>query len=165
MKLFPLILAAAVFASSVGGVMAEDNLFSDDLSLWTLKSSGEVSALSSLTTEEGKNALSVEITDIPESPTKVSDVRISQPFGDLNSDQTYQINFQAKADQPGKIVIFVYPENDQQRVLFRRDITVDSDWKDYTISFVAKEATSHCVLGFAGLGRTNNRYFFRPISE
>jgi len=165
MNPLPLILAAAVFAASIGASMAEDNLFTDDLSTWALKSSGEASTSSNVVTEEGKNALCVEISDIPESPAKVSDVRISQPFGDLNGDQTYQINFQAKADKTGKIVIFVYPENDQQRVLFRRDITVDLDWKDYTISFVSKETTSHCVLGFAGLGRADNRYFFRSIPE
>lgn len=165
MNPLPIILAAVVLATSASGLMAEENIFTNDLSSWTLKSLGEASASANTTTEEGKDALCVEVSGVPESPSKMPDVRISQPFGEISSGHTYQINFQAKADTAGKIVIFVYPDNDPQRVLFRRDITVDLDWKDYTISFEAKENTSHCVLGFSGLGRTNNRYFFRSIPE
>lgn len=160
-----ILLVIAALAACSPALTAADNLFTDDLSTWALKNPPSVSASAHVVSEEGEDALNVEIRGVEENSGVVADVRISQVFGDINAGQTYQINFRVKSEQPGKIVVFISPAHDSQKVLFRREVTVDPAWKDYKIIFPATETTSQCVLGFAGLGRTDNSYFFRPLTS
>lgn len=156
-------MTLAIATSSA--LWAQENLFSGDLSTWVLKNSPIVSTAANVVTEDGAEALCVEVSGLQESPGTTADVRISQVFGDINAGQTYQINFQVKSEQPGKIVIFISPDHDSQKVIFRKDLAVDPEWTDYKITFPSKETTSQCVLGFAGLGRSDNKFFFRPLVE
>ncbi|GAT31876.1 carbohydrate binding domain-containing protein [Terrimicrobium sacchariphilum] len=135
----------------------------DGSASWTTKSAPGASVSASVITEDGQNVLQVVVADVASESGASGDVRVYRSFGGVEADQSYTIRFQAKAEEPGKAIVFIHPQDAPQQVLLRKDITVNQDWSDFTIKFTVKNASSLCVLGFAGIGKSNNTFTFREI--
>lgn len=131
---------------------------------WKTKHAPGMNMSASVTTEDGQNALQVVVADVAADSSAPADARIYRTFGGVDAGQSYLIRLQAKAAQPGRVIVFIHPQDAPQQVLLRKDISVDQEWNDFTIKFTAKETTSNCVLGFAGLGQADNTFTFRAIT-
>lgn len=161
------LVTLALLAVALPSLSAEDlnnDWLTDGGASWKTKQAPGMTMSASVTTEDGQNALQVVVADVTPDSSSSADARIYRTFGGVDADQSYIIRFQAKAAQPGRVIVFIHPQDAPQQVLLRRDISLDTEWNDFTIKFTAKETTSSCVLGFAGLGQADNTFTFRAIT-
>lgn len=168
----PLMKFLALLAVGIAGLavplLAETELitndkFSDDGAAWALKVAASASAAMSVVSDDGEKALCIEVQDPPQDVEGTPDVRVHRLFGEIVLEKDYRITFKAKADQPAKIVAFIYPETEGSRVLWRVETPLDPEWKEFNFSFKGRDTADNCVLGFSNLGKMGNKYFFKDI--
>lgn len=141
--------------------------FADDGASWKLAVGRDVAAKMSVEKVDNEPALRVEVTvsgDATEAnPEEPVNVRVRRPFGEITSGATYRISFQAKAERDAGIVSFISSEKEGARVFWRTGVALDSDWKEFTFSFDARDTGSDCVFGFTRFANTSNKYWFKDI--
>ncbi len=162
--LLALLLLAAV-AARLGAQteLIPNDKFADDGASWSLKVPPEASASESIVDDGGEKALCIDVQESPQDQKTPPDIRVQRLFGEISSEKNYRISFQAKASEPGKIVSYIYPKNEGARVLWRTEIKLDSEWKDFTYTFKGRETADNCVFGFSGLGKATNKFWFKDV--
>lgn len=153
------IIAAASLAHAQTELIANDK-FSDGATSWALQSSPGATAVMDVEKEDDEAVLVVKVEKTSED---TDDVRIHRVFGDIEQGKNYRVTFKAKADTATTIVPFIYPEGMGSKVLWRVEIKLDDDWKDFSYTFVGRDTASNCVLGFSHLGKLTNKYSFKDI--
>src|SRR5690349_14965724 len=137
MKLLALIAAGtlglATQLPAETDLIANDG-FSDGGASWALKVAPDASASMSVVDEAGEKTLLVDVAEPPSDTQTPPDVRLHRLFGEITKDKEYKVSFKAKAAQPAKIVSFIYPETEGARVLWRVELPLESDWKDFNFS-------------------------------
>lgn len=139
--------------------------FSDDAASWKLSNDQKISGNMFVEKVDGEPALcvAIDLGGAAENPGQLFMARIQRLFGEISKDKNYRISFKAKAEKDAEIVAYVSPEKDGSRVLWRNQIQVGADWKDYTFTFAGRDSVPDCAFGFARLGGTTNKYWFRDI--
>lgn len=140
-----------------------DDKFADDGALWSLKTAAEATASQSVVEEGGEKSLCIEVQAPAGDLETPPDVRVQRLFGEMVAGKNYQVSFQARAAEPAKIISYVYPENQGARVLWRTEIALDSEWKEFSYTFEGRDTAENCVLGFSNLGRMGNKYFIKDV--
>lgn len=143
--------------------LISNDKFSDGGAAWSLKVPAETNASMSVLNDAGEQALCVDVPENPETGKAPPDVRIQRLFGEISAEKNYQVSFQAKAADPVKIVPYIYPENEGSRVLWRTEITLNSEWKEFAFTFKGRDTADNCVLGFSHLGKMANKYWFKDV--
>ena len=162
--LFAGLLMAALPASlPAQSELIPNDKFSDDGASWKLSSGPKISTNMSVEKVDGEPALCVAVDMAGEAEGSKESVlvRVQRLFGEINSGQNYRITFQAKAEKDVDIVAYVSPEKDGARVLWRNQVAVGADWKEYTFTFSGKDSAPDCAFGFARLGTISNKYWFK----
>lgn len=158
------VLALSVVLAEAQGELIPNDKFSDDGASWTLKTGPEASAGLSVVDDAGEKALRVEVATPSEGEGGPPDVRVQRFFGGIEKDSRYRVTFQARAEQPTKVVGYIYPENEGARVLWRAEAALEPEWKEFTLSFTGRDTADNCVLGFSQLGKMANTYFFKDVT-
>lgn len=140
-----------------------DDKFSDGGAAWILKVSADTNASMTVVDDSGEQALFVEVPESPEEGKTPPDVRFQRLFGEISAEKNYRVSFQAKAAEAVKIIPYIYPENEGARVLWRAEITLEPDWKEFSYTLKGRETADNCVLGFSHLGKMANKYWFKNI--
>jgi uncharacterized protein YggU (UPF0235/DUF167 family) len=138
--------------------------FADDGAAWSIKVSPDSSASLSVVADDGEKALCVDVQEPPQDKEAPPDVRIHRLFGEIGAEKDYKISFKAKADQPVKIIPFIYPENAGSRVLWRVETSLEPEWKEFNFTFKGRDTADNCVLGFSHLGKMANKYYFKDVT-
>lgn len=138
--------------------------FADEGATWSLKVAPDASASMSVVDEAGEKALCIEVQAPPQDKEMAPDVRVQRLFGEIIAGKNYHVAFKAKAAEPVKIIPYIYPEKEGARVLWRTEINLDADWKEFTYTFEGRDAADNCVLGFSHLGKTANTYWFKDVA-
>ncbi len=154
------VLAASTLLHAQNELIADDK-FSDGVSSWTLQAPPSATAVMDIEKDGDDNVLFVKVEKTSED---TDDVRFYRTFGEINQDQKYRVTFQAKADEATTIVPFIYPQGEGAKVLWRTEIKLEGDWKEYSFAFTGRETASNCVLGFSHLGKLTNKYSFKGIT-
>ncbi|CAN5340343.1 hypothetical protein BH09VER1_BH09VER1_27400 [soil metagenome] len=139
--------------------------FSDDGASWKLSNGPKITANMSVEKVDGEQALCVAVdmggeTDGAAEPVLV---RVQRLFGEVAAGKNYRVSFKAKAEKDVNIVAYVSPETDGARVLWRNEIAVGADWKEYSFTFTGRDSAPDGAFGFARLGAMTNRYWFKDI--
>jgi len=137
--------------------------FADDGSAWALKTAPDASASMSITEDGSDKVLFVDVAEPPQDKEQAPDVRLHRLFGEITTDKEYRISFKAKAEQPTKVISFIYPENEGSRVLWRVEVALDADWKEFNYTFKGRDTADNCVFGFSNLGKIANKYYFKDV--
>lgn len=153
------LLAAALPATAQTELIANDK-FGDGATSWTLQASRGATAVMDVEKEGDEPVLFVKVEVTEDSN---DDVRIHRVFGDIEQGKNYRLTYKAKASEATTIVPFIYPLETSNKVLFRTEIKLDDDWKEFSHTFAGRETASNCVLGFAQLGKKTNTYSFKDI--
>lgn len=154
--------AAAVSLPLLSAEEIDNDWLTDGGASWTTRHEPGMSMSATVANEEGQNTLQVVVSGVTAGST--GDARVYRMFGGVDAGQSYTIRFQAKAEQSGRVIVFIHPQDSPQQILLRKDVTLNPDWNDFTIKFATKESASNCVLGFAGLGQADNTFAFREIT-
>lgn len=134
--------------------------FADDGASWALTAGQGVDATMSIEKVDDEPALSVVVENTTE---QLVDVRLQRLFGDVSTDVGYRVTFKAKAQHDDGIVAFVSPVTEGARILWRTEIPLDVDWKEFAFTFKGNDTASGCALGFARLGKGTNKFWFKDI--
>ena len=166
MKLLPLLAVGvcvlAVQLHAQTELIANDKL-ADDGGAWALKAAADAAASMSVVEEDGEKVLRIEVQEPPQGKEIPPDVRVHRLFGEIGQGKNYELSFKAKAEQPAKIVAFIYPETEGARVLWRVENSVETEWKDFHFTFTGRDTADNCVLGFSNLGKMGNKYSFKDV--
>lgn len=156
---------ASLCLAPMRGVLAEDLIandhFADGGGSWSVKASKNGTANLSVTKEGSDSALCVEVEKTGDDAL---DVRILRPFDNIEAGKTYRLTFRAKCDQGAVIVPFVAAAGNTAKIIFRQQVNVDGDWKDFSFDFQAKDSETSCVLGFSHLGELTAKYYFADLA-
>lgn len=158
-----ILIMAVLSLSCLSAEQISNDWLEEGEAAWRTKHAPGLGVSASVITEEGKTVLQVAVAGVAAESGAPGDARAYRTFGGLEAGQDYTIRFQARAEEPGKVIVFIHPQDAPQQVLLRKDIMVNQDWGDFAIKFPVKQTASHCVLGFAGLGQSNNTFTFRDI--
>lgn len=157
--------AALALATTLAPAQTEliaNDRFADGGASWEIQQSpGMAAALSVGKDTDNEEALRIEVPQA--AGDEPGDIRIHKAFGSINADKEYHVTFQAKAGESVKLVAFVYPRNAGARVLWRQEIAVEPDWKEFTFTFKGRDTAEDCVLGFSRLEKAATRYDFKDI--
>ncbi len=108
----------------------------------------------------GVNAVSVRVTD-------TSDVDWSVQLGLITSvaaGHPYTIRFSAKAFPGAKLSISLTEQGGSWQVLYRNDIELSEEWRDYTYTFVSPASFSKAVFSFVGFAVHRGEYRIARVS-
>ncbi len=141
--------------------------FADDGASWTLSLAKEVAARMSVEKADNEPALCIDVEGSGEgseaSPDNIVNARVHRLFGEISAGTQYRISFKAKAEKDISIVSFVSPQKDGARVLWRMDVKLDPEWKEFAYNFTARDTANDCVFGFSRLGNIANKYWFKDV--
>ena len=137
--------------------------FADGGATWALKAAPDASATMSIAEDGADKVLFIEVSEPPQDKDPAPDVRLHRLFGEVTTDKEYKVSFKAKAEQPTKVISFIYPENEGSRVLWRVEVALDSDWKEFNYTFKGRDTADNCVFGFSNLGKAANKYYFKDV--
>lgn len=167
---FASLVATGLFCLSTqiraGEELIPNDRFADDGASWKVVAAKELNATMLVEKVGGEPALCVEVRSPDEdepSPDNIPVAFISRPCGEIDAGGSYHITFQAKAEKEIAIVSFIRPENEHSRILWRTDLKIDPEWREFNYSFTASDSASHCDFGFSRLGNTSNKYWFKDV--
>ena len=149
-----------------GNELIPNDKFADDGTSWKPNFAKGLDARISVEKVDGEPALCVEVSSDNESeptPENVPLARIERIFGEISTGTAYHINFKAKADKDASIVSFVSPDKEGARVLWRMDVKLDSEWREFTYNYTGSDTASNCVFGFSRLGNSTNKFWFKDV--
>jgi len=134
--------------------------FSDGGASWKLSTAADAVANMSIEEVDKEPTLLIDVENTSDKPV---DVRVQRLFGELTADKNYRVSFQAKAQEAVSIIPYIYPENQGARVLWRTEIRLEPDWKEFSFEFKGRDSSNDCVLGFSHLGKLTNKYWFKDV--
>lgn len=160
-----ILLSFVTAVAITAGLHAQNELitndkFSDGGAIWKLSHAIDATANMSVVENEKEQALLIDVENTTEKPF---DVRVQRLFGVIDAGKMYHVTFKAKAENAATIIPYIYPENEGSRVLWRVEINVGPDWKEYSFDFKGKDTVDNCVLGFSHLGKLTNKYWFKDV--
>jgi hypothetical protein len=163
----PHLFSLSLLLCAAGPLAAQSELipndkFADEGAAWNLQSAQDAAASLSVVDDQGEKALLVTV-EAPADSENAPDVRIQRLFGLIDSGKDYHITFQAKSETPAAINPYIYPQNEGAKVLWRTTANLEPDWKEFTFTFKGRDTADNCVLGFAGLGKSGNKFWFKDV--
>jgi len=159
-----------VFAPGIltaGTDVISNDKFSDGGASWELITDPSVNAQMSVEKFDDEPALCVEVEAENDgsgsNPEDIKRVGVQHLFGELASEVTYRITFQAKAAQSADLVAAIWSKSNSTIPLWRVLLQFSSEWKDFAFTFQSREALNDGVLGFVRMGEFTNKYWFKDI--
>jgi len=147
--------------------LISNDKFSDDGASWELTTDSGVNIQMSVENVDNEPALCVEVNALADvsgsNPDDIKRVGLRRFFGEVESGRDCRLVFKAKAAQDTSIVASISSKVNPSQPLWRTQIQIPMEWKEFTFTFQCRESVSDAVLSFARMGESTNKYWFKDI--
>lgn len=144
-----------------GAEMLTNGNFSDGLNNWNLEHHDTAQAAGVAGTYGGRAGLQISVTQAGSADWHV---QINQAGLSFTEGQIYTLTFWAKADNHDQVSVGIQQAYDPWGTFESDTYPLDTDWQQYTLTFIAGFTDNNMRLNIGGLGGTTGNVYLAEVS-